>query len=166
MERPLVAISFYVAYSLRDVVSDKTGKGGSASEGHGPYHSHRNRFAVETSGSPFGHFAEHADGFFVERGLDASQNRDMRHRTVGVDHKSACDATLNTFFVSFLGILAVGIDEFHQIAVAAGEGRLVGDIVVFENFHIAGAAGGVCADIDAAGLGMCSISDEEYGACD
>ena len=118
IETPVGVRQFKMPHHLLNTFStDMLHTGFSASEWNAADDAYRNRFAVDAAGFPVRHHVEYAHRFFVKRFLNTFKHRNMAYSPIGINHKRAGDASLNTLFVSFIRIFTCPVDKFHQLAV-------------------------------------------------
>lgn len=85
----------------------------------------------------------------------------MADGAVGVHHKGAGDPSLHAPSVRLVRIAAMFVNKRHHLCVATGKGRLLGNIVVLEDFHITRTSRRRDPDVDSASLSLGPFSDQE-----
>lgn len=111
------------------------------------------RLAVVAPGLPVGHLGENAHGFEIEGFFRPFQYFEVGDIAVGIYHKTACDATFDTFVICLFRILASLVDKSHEGIVAAGKLRFYIDIIKFKHFLESLTSVGIATGADTACLG-------------
>lgn len=85
---------------------------------------------------PLRHAADNAHSLLIERRFHSAEHTDVADAAVSIYHEGERHSSLNMIAVCLGGVLAGIVYIFYQHGVAAGEGGLFADVVVFIDLAI------------------------------
>lgn len=98
----------------------------------------RNGGVIDLAGTPAGHLVDDTHCLGIERRLDTAQYPHMAYRPVGIDHKTAQHAALDTVEVGIGGITTMLVNELDHRLVTTGKVRLLVHKIIIVHLYTHG----------------------------